>query len=150
MSPLRVGDVAPSVEIIERPEGPYGLFFFKVTCPTCRLAAPTMRPFEEAFPRRVVGIGQDPQPLLDRFAEEHSMGIATVEDAPPYPVSDAFAVESVPTLFLIADDDSVLETVGAWDRDGFDRVAAVLADLTGADRVRVSERGDGRPDFQPG
>jgi peroxiredoxin len=150
VSPLQVGDVAPPIELVVPPEGPYGLFFFKVTCPTCRLAAPTMRTFDQVFPGRVLGIGQDPQPALDRFADEHEMGIATVEDAPPYPLSDAFAVESVPTLFLIADDRRVLECVGAWDREGFDRVAATLADLTGAEPVRVSERGDGRPDFQPG
>ncbi len=131
-------------------EGPVGLFFYKISCPTCQIAAPTMRQFERAFPGRVMGVGQDPEPALERFAHEHDMGIASIEDAPPYRLSDAYGVESVPTLFLVGDDGRVLESVGAWDRDGFNHVAATLAELTGSDVALVSTPDDGRPDFKPG
>jgi thiol-disulfide isomerase/thioredoxin len=150
VSPLQVGDVAPTVPTVQFGDGPVGLFFYKVTCPTCQLAAPTMRHFERAFPGRVVGIGQDPEPELARFTREYEMGIASVEDAPPYPISDAYAVESVPTLYLVGDDGGVVEAVGAWDRDGFNRVASRLAELTGGEPVLVSTPDDGRPDFKPG
>ena len=150
MSPLQVGDVAPEVPGVEFDDGPVGLFFYKVTCPTCQLAAPTMRHFERTFPGRVVGIGQDPEPDLVRFTREYEMGITSVEDAPPYPVSDAYAVESVPTLYLVGEDGRVVEAVGAWDRDGFNRVASRLAELTGGGPVVVSTPDDGRPDFKPG
>ncbi len=150
MSPLQVDDLAPEVAGVEFGDGPVGLFFYKVTCPTCQMAAPTMGRFARAFPGRVVGIGQDPEPDLARFTREYEMGIASVEDAPPYPVSDDYAVESVPTLYLVGDDGRVLESVGAWDRDGFNRVASKLAELTGTDPVLVSTPDDGRPDFKPG
>lgn len=150
MSPLQVGDVAPEIQAVDFGDGPVGLFFYKVTCPTCQLAAPTMRHFERAFPGRVVGVGQDPEPELARFTKEHEMGIASVEDAPPYPVSDAYAVESVPTLYLVGADGRVVEAVGAWDRDGFNHVASMLAELTGGEPVLVSTPDDGRPDFKPG
>lgn len=150
MSPLQVADVAPEIPRVAFGDGPVGLFFYKVTCPTCQLAAPTMQHFERAFPGRVVGIGQDPAPKLDRFAEEYGMGIASIEDAPPYRISDAYEVESVPTLFLVSDDGRVIESVGAWDRDGFNQVAATLARLTGAEPVLVSTDDDGRPPFKPG
>ncbi len=78
------------------------------------------------------------------------MGITSIEDSPPYAISDAYAVESVPTLYLVGDDARVIESVGAWDRDGFNRVSARLAELTGVDAVLVSTPGDGRPDFKPG
>ena len=150
MSPLQVTDVAPEISGVAFGDGPVGLFFYKVTCPTCQLAAPTLQHFEHAFPGRVIGIGQDPVPKLDRFAEEYDMGISSIEDVPPYRISDAYAVESVPTLFLVGADSHVLDSVGAWDRDGFNRVAATLADLTGAEPVLVSTPGDGRPPFKPG
>jgi AhpC/TSA family len=150
MSPLQVGDVAPVVPGVEFADGPVGLFFYKVTCPTCQLAAPTMRHFERAFPGRVFGVGQDPEPELARFTQEYAMGIASVEDPPPYPVSDAYAVESVPTLFLVGEDARIADAVGAWDRDGFNRVASRLAELTGGAPVLVSTPDDGRPDFKPG
>lgn len=150
MSPLQVGDPAPDVPGVRSGDGPVGLFFYKVTCPTCQLAAPPMAGFERAFPGRVFGIGQDPEIDLERFAEEYGMGIASIEDPPPYSVSDAYAVESVPTLYLVGGDGSVLEAVGAWDREGFNRVAATLAKLTGAEPVLVSTPDDGRPPFKPG
>jgi thiol-disulfide isomerase/thioredoxin len=149
MSPLPVGDVAPPVPTVPTDDGPRGLFFYKVTCPTCQMAAPTMARFDWAFPGRVVGIGQDPEAALDRFTEEFRMGIASVVDAPPYAVSDAYAVESVPTLYLV-EDGRVLDAVGAWDREGFNRVAATLAERLGAEPPLVSTPDDGLPEFQPG
>ena len=78
------------------------------------------------------------------------MDIASVEDVPPYPVSDAYAVESVPTLYVVGEDGRSGGAVGAWDRDGFNRVASRLAELTGGGPVVVSTPDDGRPDFKPG
>ena len=149
MSPLQVGDVAPEVPGAPTSDGAHGLFFYKVTCPTCQMVAPTMARFEQAFPGRVVGVGQDPESALGRFTEEFRLGIASVEDAPPYAASVAYAVESVPTLFLV-DDGRVLDVVGAWDRDGFNRVAASLAGRLGAEPPLVSTPDDGLPEFQPG
>lgn len=150
MSPLAVGDIAPPVPGVRFGEGPVGLFFFKVTCPTCQMAAPAMRRFEEASPGRVTGVGQDPMPALDRFADAFDLGIGSVEDPPPYVVSDAYAVVSVPTLYLVGEDGRMLDVVGAWDRDGFNRVASTIADLTGSEPVVISAPGDGLPAFKPG
>ena len=148
MSPLRVGDVAPEVPGLTR-DGPRGLFFYKVTCPTCQLAAPVMGRFERAFPGRVIGVGQDPEAELARFTERSDMGIASIEDPPPYEISAAYDLESVPTLYLV-NDGKVVASVGAWDREGFNGVAATLADLTSATPVIVSDADDGLPEFKPG
>ncbi|MDH4111897.1 MAG: redoxin domain-containing protein [Actinomycetota bacterium] len=150
MSPLKVGDVAPEVPGVRFGDGPTGLFFYKVTCPTCQLSAPPMRQFERAFPGRVVGIGQDPEPELARFTEKYGMSISSIADPPPYAVSDAYAIESVPTLYVVDDEGRVIESVGAWDRDGFNRAAATLARLTGAEPVTISTPDDGLPSFKPG
>ncbi len=150
MSPLQIGDDAPVVPGVRFGGNPVGLFFYKVTCPTCRMAAPAMSGFERAFPGSVIGIGQDPAAALETFTDEFDLGIMSIEDEPPYRLSDAFAVETVPTLFLIGDDGRVLDAVGAWDREGFNRVAATLADRLGVERVVVSAPDDGRPDFKPG
>jgi peroxiredoxin len=150
VSPLRFGDDAPTIPGVRFDEGPVGLFFYKVTCPTCQLAAPTMAAFDRAFPGKVIGIGQDPQPDLVRFTQRYDMAIASIEDAPPYAISDAYGIESVPTLFLIANDGRVLESVGAWDRDGFNRVASTLAESLDLPPVVVSTEDDGRPAFKPG
>ena len=150
MSPLEVGTPAPAVEGLSFGDCPVGLFFFKVTCPTCQLAAPTMRRFESAYPGRVVGIGQDPEGELARFSKEYDMGISSLEDAPPYRISDAYEIVSVPTLYVIGADGLVAASVAAWDRDGFNAAAATLAEGLGAEPVLISMPDDGRPPFKPG
>jgi hypothetical protein len=150
MSPLSVGDPAPAFPGATFGEGPVGVFFYKVSCPTCQVAAPKMAAFERAYPGRVIGVGQDPAGELTRFSRDYAMGIRSIEDAPPYPLSDAWAIVSVPTLYLVGDDGRLLESVGTWDRTGFNRVARRLAELTGADPVLISTPDDGLPDFKPG
>lgn len=150
MSPLQVGAVAPEAPGVRSGDGPVGLFFYKVTCPTCQMAAPKVATFERAYPGRVIGVGQDPPEALDRFAQTYGLGLRSVPDQPPYPTSDAYGIVSVPTLFLVGADATVLESVGAWDREAFNRVSHHLAELVAADAVDISEPGDGLPAFQPG
>jgi peroxiredoxin len=150
MSPLQAGAIAPGVPGVRFGEGPVGLFFYKVTCPTCQMASPKVEAFERAYPGRVLGIGQDPPEALERFTREYGLGVRSVVDPPPYELSDSYGIVSVPTLFLVGADGRVLESVGAWDRDAFNRVSHHLAELTGADPVEISEQGDGLPAFQPG
>jgi peroxiredoxin len=150
MSPLQVGAIAPEVPGVRFGDGPVGLFFYKVTCPTCQMAAPNVGTFERAYPGRVIGIGQDPPEALERFAQTYGLGLRSVSDQPPYVTSDAYGIVSVPTLFLVGADATVLESVGAWDRDAFNRVSLHLAELTAADPVDISQLGDGLPAFQPG
>jgi thiol-disulfide isomerase/thioredoxin len=150
MSPLQVGAIAPEVPGVRFGDGPVGLFFYKVTCPTCQMAAPKVGALERAYPDRVIGIGQDPPEALERFAQTYGLGLKSVPDQPPYEISDAYGIVSVPTLFLVGADATVLESVGAWDRGAFNRVSHHLAELTAADPVDISEPGDGLPAFQPG
>jgi hypothetical protein len=150
MSPLQVGAIAPEVPGVRFGDGPVGLFFYKVTCPTCQMAAPKVSTFERAYPGRVIGIGQDPPEALDRFALTYGLGLRSVPDQPPYATSDAYGIVSVPSLFLVGADATVLESVGAWDRDAFNRVSHHLAELIAADAADISDPGDGLPAFQPG
>jgi thiol-disulfide isomerase/thioredoxin len=149
MSPLAVGDAAPNIPGVSLDAGPIALFFYKVTCPTCQMAAPTMAAFERIAPGRAMGVGQDPLPELNRFSATYSIGIRSVEDPPPYAASDDYGIASVPTLYLV-DDGTIIDVVGAWEREGFNRVAAAIARSVGAEPVPVSTPDDGRPAFKPG
>jgi len=147
---IRVGEAAPSVPGVDFSAGPTALLFYKVTCPVCQMAAPKAQTFERAYPGRILGVGQDPEPALTEIGREYGMGFPVVADLPPYESSNAYGIESVPTLFLIGSDGSVLDAVESWDRDGFNRVSARLAELTGAAYASISEEGDGLPPFRPG
>ena len=58
-------------------------------------------------------------------------------------------MRTVPTVFLV-EDGTVTDSVEGWDREGFNRVAGRLAEVTGTAYRPVSEAGDGLPPFRPG
>lgn len=146
MEPIPPGSPAPPIPGADRPGV---LFFYKVTCPTCQLAAPVADRFAAAVPGRFVGIGQDPREKLDQFAEELASSFLAVPDEPPYDVSNAYGVRTVPTVFVL-DQGTVVEVVESWDRDGWNRAARRAAELSGVEPRDVSHEGDGLPPFRPG
>lgn len=150
MDPIQAGEVAPQVPGVSFEDGPFALLFYKVTCPVCQMAAPKVQRFEDAYPGRLVAIGQDPAEELEAFGREFAMDVPAKPDLPPYEVSNAYRIESVPTLVLVGKDGLVLESVGAWDRDAYNRVSAHLAALIGAEPVAISTPDDGLPSFKPG
>jgi hypothetical protein len=98
----------------------------------------------------VVGVGQDPADELERFGREFGMGVLAVPDLPPYDASNAYGIESVPTLFVIDGTGAVADAVVSWDRAGYNRASARLAELLGVDPATVSDPSDGLPPFRPG
>lgn len=149
MQPIPPGSPAPPVPGADRSAGPSVVFFYKVTCPTCQVAAPVAERFAAAFPGRFVGVGQDPREKLDQFAEELGTSFVAVPDEPPYEVSNAYGVRTVPTVFVLADDE-VVDVVESWDREGWNRAAARVAELAGTTVEPLSHEGDGLPPFRPG
>jgi thiol-disulfide isomerase/thioredoxin len=150
MDPLAPGTDAPPIHGVELGSGPRALFFYKVTCPVCQMAAPKAQAMEEAYPGTVVGIGEDPPDALATFGEPHGMGLPSVTDEEPVPASDAYAISSVPTLFLVDANGVIDDLVQSWDREGFNRVSARLAELMGSPYVEISDAADGLPPFRPG
>jgi len=143
-----VGSAAPPVEAA--PAGPHALVFYKVTCPTCQMAAPAFDRLAAASGGAVLGIGQDPADRLAAFGREYGTSLRAEPDLPPYPVSDAYGIEHVPTLVVVDGDGRVADIVESWDRDGANRAGATLGALLGREPITVSEPGDGLPAFRPG
>ena len=130
-------------------EGARVLFFYKVTCPTCQISAPVAERFHQQLGERFVGVGQDPREKLDQFAEELGATFSAVSDQPPYPLSDAYGIRTVPTVFVL-DEGRVVDVVESWDRDGWNRLAAKAGELVGQPAETLSWEGDGLPPFRPG
>jgi hypothetical protein len=145
---ISVGSRAPDVP--GAPKGPHALVFYKVTCPTCQVVAPAFDRLARAYRGAVAGVGQDPRDRLDGFSREFGMSLPSEPDLAPYPVSDAYGIEHVPTLVVVDGGGQVADVVESWDRDGVNRASAALARSLGADPVVVSEPGDGLPAFRPG
>ena len=147
---IEIGSVAPKVAGASREGEPHGLVFYKVTCPTCQMAAQPVSGFERAYPGSVHGVGQDPADALEAFSTEFGLTLASVSDTAPYEASKAYKIEHVPTLVVVDGDGMVADVVESWDRQGYNRASMNLAGLLGLDAVAISEPGDGLPEFRPG
>src|SRR5919197_938469 len=99
MQEIQPGGKAPPVPGVDFTLGATALFFYKVTCPVCQIAAPVAAKLEQAYPGRIAGIGQDPEEKLAAFDRQYGLGFDSVTDLPPYDVSNAYGVIAVPTLF---------------------------------------------------
>src|SRR3954447_26974608 len=146
---IAAGTQAPPVDGVT-PDGPHVLVFFKVTCGTTQLATPAIERLARAFPGRVTGVGQDPQPALARFASEDGLSPPLLPDLDPFEASDAYGIVSAPTAVAVAEDGSVLDVAESWDRDAWKWLAAGLARQVGVPAPTVSDADDGLPDFKPG
>jgi hypothetical protein len=150
VTPIGTGAVAPSIPGPASQDGPGAVFFYKVTCPVCQMAAPKVRAFGEAYPGHVVAVGQDPSDKLAAFDRAYGPGFPTISDPPPYALSDAFGIEVVPTLFVLDAGRTVVDVVESWDREGLNRASDTLAGLLGLTPRAISDPADGLPAFRPG
>jgi hypothetical protein len=146
---IATGAVAPPVDGGTR-DGPHVLVFFKVTCGTTQLATPAIERLAQAFPGRVVGVGQDAQAALDAFSMEYGLTLPLVPDLDPYVASDAYGIVSAPTAVAVGGDGAILDVAESWDRGAWNRLAARVADALGVPAPTVSDAGDGLPEFKPG
>jgi thiol-disulfide isomerase/thioredoxin len=146
---IRAGADAPPIDGVDLEGGPRALWFHKVTCPVCQLAAPVAERLGAAYPERLVGLGQDPEDQLRQFQSAYGTRFEVISDAPAYGVSGRYGLAVVPTLVLV-DRGTVLDVVESWDRDGYNRVSARLAELIGVEPSVVSTVEDGLPSFRPG
>lgn len=134
MTALRPGSPAPEfsladidgrrVDLRHRDELPALLIFFKNTCPTCMLAFPYLqRLFErvETAPLRFLGISQDGVAETRLFGEQYGATFPLLPDGKDYPVSSAYGLTNVPTLFLVEPGGAI-----SWTSVGFSK-----ADLEG-------------------
>lgn len=134
-------------------EGPALLVFFKVTCPTCRLAFPYIEKLHQAYGDHVrfAGVAQDPPAEATAFARENgNAAFAILSEKPPYATSEAYGLTNVPTLFAVAPDRRIAFSAVGFSKQAFRDLSALLADW--ADRLIVDlfPTGDAAPDLKPG
>jgi thiol-disulfide isomerase/thioredoxin len=149
VKPLERGAEAPAIPGVDFGNGPVALFFYKVTCPTCQMAAPVAERLARWHPEVLVGVAQDPPERVDAFAREYRTTFPSVTDIEPYDASNAYGIRTVPTLFVV-EEGSVTEVVESWDREGWNRLAEHLASTSGTATETLSTEGDGLPPFRPG
>src|SRR5215472_8474016 len=86
--------------------GPLVLAFFKVSCPTCQYAFPFLERLYKAYGNkgvRLVGVSQNDAMETAAFAKEFGVTFPMLlDDTRSYPVSNAYGLTNVPSLFWVA------------------------------------------------
>lgn len=150
------GSRETTASLLERASGlPVLLAFFKTSCPTCKLTWPYLQRLHEAYGGtgvKVVGVSQNGVDESRNFFEE--WGRATfdlfLDPEPTFAASNAFGVESVPHLVLVAPDGTVEDAFTGWSRKKMEALGARLAERAARPPVPVVPPGDLVGDFKAG
>ena len=127
--------------------GPVLLAFFKISCPTCQFTFPFLQNLlEGAGPKapQLVAVSQDDAIGTTQFQKRFQVSMKTLLDqAKSWPVSNAFRISSVPSLFLIEPDGRISFAVNGFSRAHMES----LAERFGAAEIW---RGQKVPAMRPG
>jgi peroxiredoxin len=100
--------------------GPVVAAFFKISCPTCQYAFPFLQRIHEAHGGRsvtIVGISQNAKKDTAAFIKEYGITFPVLlDDTHSYPVSNAYGLTNVPTIFWIAPDGDIEISSVGWVR----------------------------------
>lgn len=134
-------------------QGPVLLAFFKVSCPVCQFTFPFLERLHQAVKGktnvRLWGVSQDDAGDTRAYAREYGCTFPLLLDEKGYPVSNAYGLTNVPTLFLVKPDGAIQLTSVGFDRKDIEAAAAAFGQLTGQ-ALRVFQPSDQVPDFKPG
>jgi len=110
--------------------GPVVAAFFKISCPVCQFTFPFL---ERIFQRYAgdgvsfLGISQDDAKPTKEFAQKYGVTFPLVTDEKNYPVSNAYGLTNVPTIFLIEPDGAVKVSCMGFVKADLETIAKELA-----------------------
>ena len=133
--------------------GPVVAAFFKVSCPVCQFAFPFLERLFERYGGDGVtflGISQDDARATKEFCKEYGVTFPTVIDSEGYPVSNAYGLTSVPTIFLIEPNGGVKISSMGFDKKDLETIAAELAERRKMARAPLFQPDEVVPEYKPG
>lgn len=151
---LKAMDGTPFALNEELLQGPVVLAFFKVSCPTCQYAFPFLERLERAYKRkggRIIGVSQNDAKQTADFTKEFSVTFPVLlDDTDRYPVSNAYGLTNVPTMFWIGRDREIeLASVG-WVKADFEALSRKMAESANISVAMVFKPGEDVRDFRAG
>jgi len=134
--------------------GPAILAFFKVSCPTCQYTLPFLERLYKAYGNKnvaLLGVSQNDKKDTAAFAREYGITFPLLlDDTHSYPVSNAYGLTNVPTIYWIAPDGDIeLSSVG-WVRGDFEQINRKIAELAQVAQAPVFRAGEDVRDFRAG
>lgn len=134
--------------------GPVLAAFFKVSCPICQYAFPFIERLYKTYGSKgltIIGISQNEKKDTAAFIKEYGLTFPILlEDTSKYPVSNAYGLTNVPTLFWIAQDGDIEVSSVGWVRKEFEDINRLAAQATSTNQEPIFTRGEEIADFRAG
>jgi len=134
--------------------GPVVLAFFKVSCPTCQYAFPFFERLYKAYGNKgvsLVGVSQNDAKETAVFAKEFGVTFPILlDDTRKYPVSNAYGLTNVPTVFWVAQDGEIEVSSVGWMKADFEQINRKMAENGKSAPAAVFKAGDDVRDFRAG
>jgi peroxiredoxin len=134
--------------------GPVVAAFFKVSCPTCQYTFPFLERLHQAYAGKsvtIVGISQNEAKETKSFAREFEITFPLLlDDTRTYPVSNAYGLTNVPSIFWIARDGRIEISSVGWVKNDFTEINCQIAESASAPVAAVFRSGEDVRDFRAG
>ena len=165
MTALATGAKAPDFELktldgkpfsltAELARGPVVLVFFKVSCPTCQYALPFYERLHKAYAHNgvtLVGVSQNDAKDTAAFNKEFGVTFPVLlDDTNSYPVSNAYGLTNVPTIFWIAQDGEIEVSSVGWLKADFEEINRRMAEAGKIAPAAMFKPGKDVRDFRAG
>jgi peroxiredoxin len=165
MAALGTGAKAPEFELRTSDGKPFSLedelsrsavvlVFFKVSCPTCQYALPFYERLYKAYERQgvtLVGVSQNDAKETAAFNKEFGIAFPVLLDDPrSYPVSNAYGLTNVPTIFWIAQDGEIEVSSVGWLKADFEEINRRVAEAGKLAPTAMFKAGEDVRDFRAG
>lgn len=134
--------------------GPVVLVFFKVSCPTCQYALPFFERLYKAYGNKgvsLVGVSQNDAKETAAFTKEFGVTFPVLlDDTRKYPVSNAYGLTNVPTVFWVAQDGEIEISSVGWVKADFEQINRKMAENGKSTPAAVFKAGEDVRDFRAG
>lgn len=137
------GNTQSLVQLLEK--GPVLLALFKVSCPVCQLTFPFLERIANNDAMQVVGISQDESGATKAFNQRFGVTFPTLLDdaREGYPVSNAFGISTVPSVFLVETDGTVSQSFAGFSKRDLEEIGRRV-------NVRPFRADESVPEFKAG
>lgn len=133
--------------------GPVVLAFFKISCPVCQYTFPFLQRIADRFAGKgvpVIGVSQDDTRDTKEFNQEYGVKFPTLIDRDGYPVSNAYGLTNVPTVFLISPNGTIkIESTG-FDKAALEKIVGELSQHEKVSAPALFRGDEDVPAYKPG
>jgi peroxiredoxin len=134
--------------------GPVVLAFFKVSCPTCQYAFPLLQRLQQAYAGKgvaLIGVSQNKATETEAFVKEFGVTFPVLlDEQDSYPVSNAYGLTNVPTVFWIAQDGEIEVSSVAWVKADYQEINRKMAEAGKTAALPMFAPGEDIRDFRAG